>query len=107
MKDEGRRMRDEDEQPPSFTLHPSPFIQRRMPETYESYYRGRRVLVTGANGFIGAWLVAMLVDLGAEVTGYDLADEGALSLHAGLRGKVGLVLGQCTEQDKLEQALRE
>ena len=51
---------------------------------FEEYYRGRRVLVTGANGFIGAWLVATLVDLGAEVTGYDLAEDGALSLHAGL-----------------------
>src|SRR5215213_2193569 len=74
---------------------------------FEEYYRGRRVLVTGANGFIGAWLVATLVDLGAEVTGYDLAEEGALSLHAGLRGRVGLVLGKTTEQDKLEQALRD
>jgi CDP-glucose 4,6-dehydratase len=74
---------------------------------FEEYYRGRRVLVTGANGFIGAWLVATLVDLGAEVTGYDLAKEGALSLHAGLRERVGLVLGKTTEQDKLEQALRD
>lgn len=31
-------------------------------------YRGKRVLVTGANGFIGAHLVARLLGLGAEVT---------------------------------------
>lgn len=73
----------------------------------ESYFKGRRVLVTGANGFIGAWLVATLVDLGAEVTGYDLSEEGALSLHDGLRERITLVQGQTTDQALLEQVLKE
>lgn len=33
-------------------------------------WQGRRVLVTGASGFIGAHLVRRLVDLGADVTGF-------------------------------------
>lgn len=33
----------------------------------ESFWRGRPVLVTGAQGFIGSWLVDALVDGGAEV----------------------------------------
>lgn len=74
---------------------------------FEEYFKGRRVLVTGANGFIGAWLIATLVDLGAEVTGYDMAEQGALSLHAGLRQKIGFVLGKTTEQDVLLDALRD
>lgn len=37
-----------------------------------SFYRGRKVLVTGHTGFKGAWLCKMLVQLGANVTGYAL-----------------------------------
>lgn len=74
---------------------------------HEQYFQGRRVLVTGANGFIGAWLVRTLVELGAEVTGYDLADQGALSLHPGLRQRIHLALGTTTEQDKVQAVLGE
>jgi len=34
---------------------------------YRSYYRGRRVMVTGGLGFIGSNLARLLVDLGADV----------------------------------------
>ena len=42
-------------------------------------YRGRRVLVTGHNGFIGSWLVLWLRALGARVAGLSLAPAGAHS----------------------------
>lgn len=38
----------------------------------QSYYQGRRVLVTGSTGFKGTWLCRMLLLLGAEVCGYAL-----------------------------------
>lgn len=41
-------------------------------ELLEDYYSGRRVLVTGSTGFKGSWLCQMLVQLGAEVTGFAL-----------------------------------
>jgi CDP-glucose 4,6-dehydratase len=69
------------------------------------YFKNRRVLVTGANGFIGAWLVAALVDLGAEVTGYDMADEGSLSLHPGLRERIFFALGKIHDEVWLHQVL--
>jgi UDP-glucose 4-epimerase len=34
---------------------------------YRSYYRGRRVMITGGVGFIGSNLARQLVDLGAEI----------------------------------------
>lgn len=40
------------------------------------FYRGKRVFVTGHTGFKGSWLCRILLQLGAEVTGYALAPEG-------------------------------
>lgn len=35
-----------------------------------SFYKGKKVLVTGHTGFKGSWMSVMLVNAGAEVTGY-------------------------------------
>ena len=40
-----------------------------------SFWRGRRVLLTGHTGFKGSWLTLWLLSLGAEVWGYSLAPE--------------------------------
>ena len=48
-------------------------------------WEGRRVLVTGASGFKGAWLSAWLQQLGAEVWGLGLAPESADDLFAAAR----------------------
>ncbi len=45
-----------------------------------AFWHGRRVFVTGHTGFKGAWLVAMLNHLGAEVSGYALAPDTDPSL---------------------------
>jgi len=73
----------------------------------DGFWRDRRVLITGANGFIGAWLAEALVDLGARVIGYDKFDRGALDLHPGLEPRIGLVLGDLTDQPRLEATLAE
>jgi len=49
---------------------------------FDDYYRGKRVLVTGHNGFKGSWLSLWLRELGAEVHGLSLAPEAGDSLHA-------------------------
>ena len=41
--------------------------------TQASFWKGKRVFLTGHTGFKGAWLALWLADLGAEVTGYALA----------------------------------
>jgi CDP-glucose 4,6-dehydratase len=74
-----------------------------MPD--RAFWAGRRVLVTGPNGFIAAWLIETLVDNGAVVVGYDRSPVGTLDLHPGLRDRVELVIGDLTDQPKLERTL--
>lgn len=40
-----------------------------------SFYRGKKVLITGHTGFKGSWMCRVLYNLGAKVTGYALAPE--------------------------------
>ena len=37
-----------------------------------SFYKGKRVLITGHTGFKGTWLTKILVNVGAIVCGYSL-----------------------------------
>src|SRR5689334_1762971 len=69
------------------------------------YWLGRRVLVTGANGSIGGWLIETLIGHGAVVAAYDRSPDGALDLHPGLKDRIQLVLGELTDQPKLEAVL--
>jgi CDP-glucose 4,6-dehydratase len=43
-----------------------------MNDSFQGFYRDRRVLITGHTGFKGAWLAEWLLALGAQVTGYSL-----------------------------------
>lgn len=40
-----------------------------------SYYKGKKVFLTGHTGFKGGWLLACLLEAGAQVKGYALAPE--------------------------------
>lgn len=46
----------------------------------KAYYKDKRVLITGHTGFKGSWLCAILILMGAEVSGYSLKPpvEGGL-----------------------------
>ena len=55
-----------------------------------SFWRGRRVLVTGHTGFKGAWLTLWLQQMGAEVTGFSNAVPTEPSLFALARVHEGI-----------------
>lgn len=40
-----------------------------------SFYKGKRVLITGHTGFKGSWMCRMLINAGAKITGYALEAE--------------------------------
>lgn len=71
-----------------------------------SFYRHRRVLVTGHTGFKGSWLCRMLLDAGAEVTGYALEPPTKPSLFAltGLEAEMRSIRGDVRDLDHLMQA---
>ena len=44
-------------------------------KTLQSYYKDKKVFITGHTGFKGSWLMAWLQQLNAVVKGYALAPE--------------------------------
>ena len=38
----------------------------------KSFYKNKKIFVTGHTGFKGSWLVSVLLKFGAKVTGYSL-----------------------------------
>jgi len=46
----------------------------------DSFWRGKRVLLTGHTGFKGSWLLLWLLELGAEVWGYALEPDPSPNL---------------------------
>jgi CDP-glucose 4,6-dehydratase len=74
----------------------------------DAFWRGRRVLVTGADGFVGAWLAKMLVEARATVVTLVLDENpvGGLSVH-GLAGSVVRVLGDVADARLMARVLNE
>lgn len=69
------------------------------------FYKGKRVLITGHTGFKGAWLCQMLINAGAEVTGYALNPPTKPSLFeiANISGKMNSVIGDIRDLTKLKE----
>lgn len=74
-----------------------------------SFYKGKRVFVTGHTGFKGSWLCKMLANAGAEVTGYSLNPPTTPSLFeiAGIKNDVHSVIGDVRNYRELKAAFDE
>ena len=74
-----------------------------------SWYKGRKVLLTGHTGFKGTWLARMLVNSGAIVCGYSLnpPTDPALFDMAGLEGKMTSIIGDIRDYDKLLETFKD
>lgn len=74
-----------------------------------SFYWGRKVLVTGHTGFKGTWLCRILVNAGAQVTGYALepSTEPNLFSVSGLKGRMNSVIGDIRNYERLSAVFEE
>ena len=73
------------------------------------FYKGKKILVTGHTGFKGTWLCSILVQAGAEVTGYSLPpeDEPNLFQLSGLEQRMRSVIGDIRDLAHLRQVFEE
>ena len=71
-----------------------------------SFYKGKKVFVTGHTGFKGSWLCKILSNAGAEVTGYSLTPPTDPSLFeiAGIAADITSVTGDIRDLKSLKAA---
>ena len=74
----------------------------------KAFYQGRNVFVTGHTGYKGAWLTAILHELGSNMTGYALkAPEGSLFDKMGGTHLINSVEGDVRDFEDLKTTLLE
>ncbi len=73
----------------------------------ESYYKNKRVFLTGHTGFKGSWLLYWLHLLGAEIKGYALAPENEQDLFNVIKGQelCTSVIADIRDKDRLEKEI--
>ena len=70
-----------------------------------NFYKGKRVFVTGHSGFKGSWLCRLLLNAGAEVTGYALeAGNPSLFDIADISSHINSVTGDIRDFESLRRA---
>ena len=81
-----------------------------MERTFDiTFYKGKKVLVTGHTGFKGSWLCKMLIEAGANVTGYALEPPTKPSLFelAGIEKEIYSVCGDIRDRKLLKQVFEQ
>lgn len=74
-----------------------------------SFYKGKKVLVTGHTGFKGTWLVSLLLSAGAQVTGYSLEPPTDPSIFglSGMENQIRSIIGDIRDLERLMEVFRE
>ncbi len=74
-----------------------------------SFYKGRKVLVTGHTGFKGAWLCKILINAGADVVGYSLEPPTKPSLFelSGIEKQMKSYIADIRDLEKLKAVFRD
>lgn len=74
-----------------------------------SFYKGKKVLVTGHTGFKGSWLCRILVNAGADVTGYSLEAPTNPNLFAlcDVEDKMNSIIGDVRDLEHMKKVFDE
>lgn len=74
-----------------------------------SFYKGKKILITGHTGFKGAWMCEVLLLAGADVVGYALEPPTDPSLYQllGLESRMDSVLGDVRDLAHMKMVFRE
>jgi CDP-glucose 4,6-dehydratase len=74
-----------------------------------SFFKGKKVLVTGHTGFKGTWLCRILVNAGADVTGYSLQPSTNPNLYSlsDLDDKMNSIIGDIRDFGHLKSVFEE
>ncbi len=78
-----------------------------MPDFTSTFWRGKRVFLTGHTGFKGSWLALWLQQLGADVTGFALAPHTQPNLFelTHLNTRIHSLMGDVRDLAQLKQAI--
>ena len=78
-----------------------------MKKYYESFFKNKRILITGHTGFIGSWLTNILLNFGAKITGYSksIPQKKCLFNSTNLENKIDHILGNVCEFKKLKNVV--
>lgn len=88
----------------------SPFCSIELPSEVQASFQGRNVFVTGGFGFVGSHVAKVLVEMGANVTVFDLRtaeDVPSLLNQESLRGRVRIVQGDLSDVEHVRRVVRE
>ena len=74
-----------------------------------NFYKNKKVLITGHTGFKGSWLCRILINAGANVTGYSLNPPTNPSLFeiADIKDNINHIIGDIRDLDHLSQVFDE
>ncbi len=72
-----------------------------------SFYKGKKVFLTGHTGFKGTWLSRILILAGAEVTGYSLEPPTNPNLfeQTDTAGQMNSIIGDIRDGEKLKATM--
>ena len=73
-----------------------------------SFYKGKRVLLTGHTGFKGSWMSVMLADMGSNVIGYSSCSKSGIRLFdlCGVKNQITHIKGDVRNLDQLLSVFR-
>lgn len=74
-----------------------------------SFYKNKKVLITGHTGFKGSWMCRLLINAGAQVTGYALEPPTSPSLFelCDVSGKMNSITGDIRDLEHLSKVFAE